>query len=245
MRSCGFVVLGSLTDHSVGITNEQEVKSILLCLAVEWLEIIELELSIGSFSWLDFRQIFKFFGQILGSKQVITNWLINLHVADIDLDTATSRFALIKNIAECPGNQTSILIAAGSSGHRKGLSGACLTICKNGAIEAFKSRIYNIFGNFIKYLFLSCVHPENLVEKERPFLLFVINVAFLAFLGDEKLGSGLLFADIWISNYVLNPLYTFLCGRTLRMMSIAEFLDINFKFLIDICSLISYILMGG
>jgi len=119
-----------------------------------------------------------------------------LHVADIDLDTATSRFALIKNIAECPGNQTSILIAAGSSGHRKGLSGACLTICKNGAIEAFKSRIYNIFGNFIKYLFLSCVHPENLVEKERPFLLFVINVAFLAFLGDEKLGSGLLFADI-------------------------------------------------
>jgi hypothetical protein len=73
------------------------------------------------------------------------------------------------------------------------------------------------------------VHIEDLVELEGPFLLLVINVTLVLVLGDVELSSALLLVETCLATRVLNPLNTFLCGRTLRMISIAEFLDISNK----------------
>jgi len=44
---------------------------------------------------------------------------------------------------------------------------------------------------------------------------------------DEKFSAILFFVYSWIKILLLKPLKTFLCGRTLRIISIAEFFDIE------------------
>jgi hypothetical protein len=71
------------------------------------------------------------------------------------------------------------------------------------------------------------VHIEHLVELERTFLLFVIYVSFVLIFFDKEFGAVLFFVHSWVVTILLKPLKTFLEGRTLRMISIAEFFDIE------------------
>jgi hypothetical protein len=119
-----------------------------------------------------------------------------LHVADIDFHTSASRLALIENITQRSGNKTSILVAAGASGHGEGLTRSGLTIREDSPIETIQSRVYHVFGNFIENLFLPCLHSEDLIESERPFLFFVIDVPIFSLLWDEKVSAGLLFVNV-------------------------------------------------
>lgn len=177
-----------------------------------------MQLAIGTLSWLHFRQVKKLLCQVLNSKEIITYTLINLQVADVDFDVLASCFALVKDVAQCSRDESSIFVAARASSHRKSFSGPCLTIGKYSAIKTFKGRIYNIFGYSIKNLFLFGVHIEDLIELKRTFLFFVIDIALFLILGDVEFRAVLLFVDGFVTKKVLNPLKVFLCGRTLNMI---------------------------
>lgn len=112
--------------------------------------------------------------------------MINLKVTDIDFDALRPLLALVEDVAQSSGNQSPIVVAACSSGHRKSLTTSGLPVGENCAIESFQGRIDDIFRYFVKDFLLLCVHIEDLVELEGPLLLFVIDVSLvLVFLNEE------------------------------------------------------------
>lgn len=112
--------------------------------------------------------------------------MINLKITDIDFDALRPLLALVEDVAQSSGNQSPIIVAACSSGHRKSLTTSGLAVSENCAIESFQGRIDDIFRYFVKDLLLLCVHIEDLVELEGPLLLFVIDVSLvLVFLNEE------------------------------------------------------------
>lgn len=72
--------------------------------------------------------------------------------------------ALVEDVAERSGDESSIIVAADSSSHGEGLAATRLSICEDGAIEAFECGINHILGYFIKDLFLFSIHVEYLIE---------------------------------------------------------------------------------
>jgi hypothetical protein len=129
-----------------------------------------------------------------------------LQIADIDLNIIGPLLALVEDIAKRSWNETSIVIAANSSSHCECFTTTCLSICEYSPVEALHCRIHHVFGNFVEYLLLLCVHVEHLVELKRPLLLFIIDVSFILILGDEKLSSALLFVQTYLENALLKPL---------------------------------------
>ena len=144
--------------------------------------------------------------------------MIDLQVANIDFDILTPGLTFIENVAKSSWNQSTIFVAARASSHSKSFTRPSLPIGKYCSIKSFQSGIYHIFRYFIEHLFLFCIHIEDLIKLERPFLFFVIDVPLLLFFGDEKLSPILLFVDGFVTKKVLNPLKVFLLGRTLRMI---------------------------
>ncbi len=144
--------------------------------------------------------------------------MIDLQVTNIDFDILAPCFAFVKNVAKGSWDQSSIFVAARASSHGESFTGSGLSVCEYSSIKSFQSGIYDIFGNFIENLFLFCVHIEDLVKLERPFLFFVIDVPLLLILGYEKLSPILLFIDGCVTKILLNPLKVFLLGRTLKMI---------------------------
>lgn len=55
----GLVVLGSLADDAVGVADEEVVEGVLLVLAVEALQVVELQLPVGALPRVDLGQVFQ------------------------------------------------------------------------------------------------------------------------------------------------------------------------------------------
>ena len=179
MGSCGFVVLGCLAYHSIGVSDKKIIQSVLLGLAVKRLEVVQKKLAVCSLSGLYLGQVLQFFGDILSRQEVIAGALIYLHVADMHSYVLRSLFALIENVTERSRNQSSIVIAPRTSSHRESLTTTCLSIRKDGSIESLQSRIHYIFRNFIKYFLLFSIHIKNLIELKSPSLQLIVNIALL------------------------------------------------------------------
>ena len=113
--------------------------------------------------------------------------MINLKVTDIDFDALRPLLAFVEDVAQSSGNQSPIVVAACSSGHRKSLTTTGLPVGENSAIESFQGRIDDIFRYFVEDLLLLCVHIEDLVELEGPLLLFIIDVSLVLVFLDEEL----------------------------------------------------------
>lgn len=97
-----------------------------------------------------------------------------------------------------PGNDTTINISLRTSCDCEGLSRACLTICKDSAIEAFQCPKANTSGNFLKhlcnvdlgetggdaasmqeqrlYLVLLCFSSQGAVEPELIVLSLIVHI---------------------------------------------------------------------
>ena len=86
MRTRGFVVFGCFANHSVGVANEEVVQGVFLSVAVKALQVIQLQLSIGTFPGLHFGQVLQLLCHIFYCEQVVADRLVDLQVADVHPD---------------------------------------------------------------------------------------------------------------------------------------------------------------
>ena len=91
MRPCRHLIHGCITDHSISVTDKQEIESILFILHSMLTHVSNYELFLPISEHLNLGQVFQLFGGGLGVQEIITLLLINLHVADSHFVVGISR----------------------------------------------------------------------------------------------------------------------------------------------------------
>jgi len=85
MRAGRRVILGGLTDHPVGISNEKQVQGVFLILRAMHGKVLQDELVVGDFVHLHLRQVEEGLSRVILIQEVIALVIVDLEVAHIDL----------------------------------------------------------------------------------------------------------------------------------------------------------------
>ena len=177
MASRACVILGRLADHTVGISNKKQIKSVFFVFGSVHTQILENELAIAIFLRQDFGQVLQLLTRMIFIKQIIARVVINFKIAHIYRKLMCRILGNVREYkAQGPRNQPSISVSLRSTGHGKGLTRPRLAIREDSAIVALEATFNDVLSNFIKHCFLSCQHVQDPVELEAVELLPCLEV---------------------------------------------------------------------
>ena len=83
---------------------------------------------------------------------------------------------MLVNVGEGPGDDASVGVPLGATSNCEGLSGACLTVGKDGAVVAFKAGVQHILRNCLKDGLLAGQHIEDAIKFELIKVVFDLGV---------------------------------------------------------------------
>lgn len=130
-------------------------------------------------------------------QEIISFSLIDLNVADRNLNSFFFHSFLVESVCKSSWNQTTIIKTLSSTSHGECFTRTGLTIRKNSSIVTVYCWVYDIFCDFIENFLLFCIHVEELIECENSFFLLVIDITFISIFCNKEFYFVLLFVEFF------------------------------------------------
>lgn len=156
---------------------------------------------------MNLPQILQFACLIVICHQIVPSLIVNLHVADSNLDIPChALLALAEDVAQSAGYDPTSVNALCTARHRVSLAAASLPVREDGPVEPIKCRVNDILDDLVEYLLLRGIHVVDLIELVCFILQLVIDVSLLLVLLKEELRLALLMIQLYVVKCILNPL---------------------------------------
>jgi len=119
----GCVMLGSLRDHTICIANEQKIECIFFRTGLVFAQVAQVDVVVLVRKRLDSREVFKAVALVAFVQKILTNIVVNFHLADGTLEAALSVFAeTFEELGERTGDESAIGLSFRPSSDREGLA---------------------------------------------------------------------------------------------------------------------------
>ena len=128
-----------VSSGPVGFTLEETVQSLLLILALDHGQALEVNLTFSVVQNAHTGAGLLMWGHV--GQHVEQELVVDFNVGDFDNDLSIETAAhLGKDVVDGAGDHTTVLVILGTSSHREGLAGASLTIAHDSAVVAVDNR---------------------------------------------------------------------------------------------------------
>jgi len=166
------IVLRGFTHHSVSISDEEQVESILFRVRSVHRQVSEDELVVLILSDLHLLQVVEVASGVVLVEQVEPVVVVDLEVAHVDRVLMRGVLVnLAENIRQRPGDESAVCVPLRPSCYRERLPGTSLSVGEDSSVVALHAALNYVLGYFIKDCVLFGDHVEDAIEF-KPEILF-------------------------------------------------------------------------